>query len=542
MSKNEQVSSTNPIVEVLNGLTKLLTEGLKHLVKNGLPFAWKCLVMMFQWFKHGGAREFFGGGWRKLGRWEQWKSFFKSEYKNSIISEKDLKRKVMVTEDTNAIGTCLLTHKKIISSSYDLSRNSLVIGSSGWGKSYLLKILGEHQIKNGMPLVFIDPKGSLEELNDFRKMCKLYKKKFFVFSENYDGPESKCFNPIRDLSNDKIITVIMRSLEWDGTPAYFKTLAAGALGDILEEITSQQEVPSLPLINKYLQKKYLANKDVAGLVSQIKSICSTTLGKRLADYDSDPAVTMEDAIDNGYCLYIGLSTQSYGSIARTLGKLFTNEVLQISARRNAESTNPREEYKPFTVFLDEAGSIVEPDFLDLINKSRSSGVQILCAVQSLIDFERGMPGLTSPLLECFSNFFLFRQTADESTESLGKIVGTIKDVKETKQTNDSEETGGGSKRVVDKYICHPNNIRNIDRGRMISVQLGKSKVVTAMAVRDFGKSPAALIEISEPKILKMRREFKRDSDKKELVWDDQFDTFGGMLSNGRNLIGENNRR
>lgn len=517
MSKNEQVSSTNPIVEVLNGLTKLLTVGITVLVKNGLPFAWKCLVVMCRWFKFGGAREFFGGGWRNWLNLDQWKGLLIKKHKNSIISERDLQRKVIVTENTDATGTCLLTNETILSSSYDLSRNSLVIGSSGWGKSYLLKILGEHQIKNNLPLVFIDPKGSLEELNGFRKMCTFYKRKFYVFSDNYMGPESKCFNPIRDLSDDKIVTVIMRSLNWDGTPAYFRSLAEGTLFNILEEITKKEEVPSLPLINRYLQNDYLENKDVAGLVSQMKSICQTALGKRLNDHFSNPAITMEDAIKNGYCLYIGLSTQSYGSIARTLGKVFTNEILQTSAKRNSESVDPRNEYQPFTVFIDEAGSVVEPDFLDLINKSRSSGIQILCAVQSFHDFDRGMPNLRLPLMECFSNFFLFRQTPNESTEALGKIIGTMKDMKETKQTNDELETGGGSKRVVDKYICHPNLLRDISLGRMISVQLGKKKIVRALAVRDFGKSPANLLNIKEPIIEKMKRNYKTPGENRCLV-------------------------
>lgn len=413
------------------------------------------------------------------------------------------------TTNEQDLGYSVNDNRPIKLSEVDFTRNTMVVGASGWGKSYLLKNLMENSLQSGNPLVLIDPKGSLEDLHFFRQYCDFYKKKLFVFSDNYIGPERRCFNPIREYDDVRIVSVLMRSLDWEGADQFYITQAQNCLFQVMKTITENRLVPSIPLIYEIATRDYGSDKEVSGLLSKLRVICEGPLGRNLLDLDTDPAVNMAEAISQGYCLYIGISSQLYGTFAKTLGKVFTNEILQISGTRNSQSIDPRNDYVPFAVYIDEAGSVIEPDFLDLINKSRSSGVQICTAVQSLEDFERVLPGITTSLVECYSAFFITRQTDGASVEKLANMFGTSDSIKKTKQTNDDMETGGGSLREVEKFRIHPNMIKSISIGQTFLVSYGMKTEVHLVNVRNPKNSPAFKHTIGLPKIYISKRNFER---------------------------------
>ncbi len=83
------------------------------------------------------------------------------------------------------------------------------------------------------------------------------------------------------------------------------------------------------------------------------------------------------------CLYIGLSTQGYGEMAVGIGKLFLNELFYNSycslidknSKANALSN-------PISVYFDEFGAVVTPEFIELQNKCRGAGIELTMAVQT----------------------------------------------------------------------------------------------------------------------------------------------------------------
>ncbi len=79
----------------------------------------------------------------------------------------------MLFDQTQVTGPETLGHSINQDAPYKLSYltpelHTFIIGASGWGKSNLLNILMEDNLKNGRPIIFIDPKGTKEAIKDFK--------------------------------------------------------------------------------------------------------------------------------------------------------------------------------------------------------------------------------------------------------------------------------------------------------------------------------------------------------------------------------------
>ena len=382
------------------------------------------------------------------------------------------------------LGYSVNERRKIKFDEINFSRHTFISGASGWGKSYLFKILIENNLRNERPLVYIDPKGSNSEIQTFIHLCEKYKRKYFIFSEHY--PNSSQFNPLANLNSEQIVEGVIRSFNWGINPEqYYLNKAQEILSDVVFELKSNKKIVDFhTILEGVLVHK---NKDEAsGLIANLKTICRSKFGERLKDSLSEKmdgtfinsAMTMRRALDEGACIYIGASTQGYGSMARTIGKIFVNELLQLSHYRGVVGKTSSDNIgAPFAVFIDEAGSILFQDFIDLVNKARSSGIQIYTAVQSMQDFDAiaGGKPFMKQLFECYSNFIFFRQSGPDSAEMVSSLFGTYLSKKETSVIEDGETTGKGSMREVNEFRVHPDIVKELNIGQALFLSLGPRK-------------------------------------------------------------------
>lgn len=366
----------------------------------------------------------------------------------------------------------------------NFSRHTFISGASGWGKSYLFKILIEENLRNERPLVYIDPKGANSEIQTFIGLCEKYGRKYYIFSEHYKN--SSQFNPLANLDSEQIVEGVIRSFNWGLNPEqYYLNKAQEILSDVVFDLKSKGQIVDFhSILVGVLNHK---NKDEAsGLIANLKTICRSNFGKLLKDSvdpenpikGSSTAMTMRRALDEGACIYIGASTQGYGSMARTIGKIFVNELLQLSHYRGVQSENAKQNIdRPFAVFIDEAGSILFQDFIDLINKARSSGIQIYTAVQSMQDFDAlaGGKPFMKQLFECYSNFIFLRQSGPESAEMVSSLFGTYLTKKETDVIEDGDKTGKGSTREANEFRVHPDIVKELNIGQALFLGLGPRK-------------------------------------------------------------------
>jgi hypothetical protein len=392
------------------------------------------------------------------------------------------KKKTSVMPDE--LGYSINERRLIKFDEVNFSRHTFISGASGWGKSYLFKILIENTLRNERPLVYIDPKGANSEIQTFINLCEKYGRKYYIFSEHFHSPSQ--FNPLGDLDSEQVVEGVIRSFNWGLNPEqYYLNKAQEILSDVVFDLKSKNRIVDFhTILEGVLAHK---NKDEAsGLIANLKTICRSNFGKLLKDSLSEnlgpsgrnTAMTMRRALDEGACIYIGASTQGYGSMARTIGKIFVNELLQLSHYRGVIGQSSSDNIgAPFAVFIDEAGSILFQDFIDLINKARSSGIQIYTAVQSMQDFDAlaGGKPFMKQLFECYSNFIFLRQSGPESAEMVSSLFGTYLSKKETEVIEDGGKTGKGSTREVNEFRVHPDIVKELNIGQALFLSLGPRK-------------------------------------------------------------------
>src|SRR5690606_16999202 len=219
-----------------------------------------------------------------------------------------------------------------------------------------------------------------------QNICKQYKKPCYIFSEHYK--DSISLNPVLEGTINQVVDRIMRSFEW--TEPYYRDASRRSLTKALQKLEKDKETFTLKKIFDELVR--LENKDNIGLISKLEAILVSDFG-RILNSDGPNALTLSKVREEGACLYIGLSTQGYGETATAVGKLFVGGLLYTSYK-----TLSREESKglenPISIYFDEFGSLVTPEFIELQNKCRGAGMELTLAVQTASDIDRVNPDLT----------------------------------------------------------------------------------------------------------------------------------------------------
>ena len=383
------------------------------------------------------------------------------------------------TLDESHLGWAINLNRPYPLNYFDPGKNTFIVGASGWGKTNLINILQENCLRRNQGIVFIDPKGSLEAINSFKKLCKTYGKKYYIFSE-YDI-EATSFNPIADMSNSQRISLIMRSFDWGATPnQYYMNEAQKALDTVLSELSKLNQEFDLHDVYKKLKSEH-DREEVSGLLSQFQLLLNSDFGKLFKKpANGSPSMTVKRAWEEKACIYLGCSTQGYSSLARTVGKFFVSEVMNLSYWIGKTYDDSHEAMaRSFGFFIDEAGSVIVPDILDLANKCRASGINCYFAVQSYSDIEMiaGNEILIKQFFESFANWFIQKQTQSENADKLAAACGTFLAQKMTHAMDNGEESGRGSQREVYEYLCHPDVFKSMNVGQALLLEHGPKSVV-----------------------------------------------------------------
>lgn len=377
------------------------------------------------------------------------------------------------TKTTSLVGTLgvdTAKKKPIMLDEIDFRRHSFIVGASGFGKTNLINILLDHSQKLNKPIIYFDPKGDMHSLESFKTICESYGKKTYIFSEYY--PESCSLNPVLEGSINQITDRIMRAFDW--SEPYYRDASRRSLTQALKKIELVKIPVTLESVFDELVK--MESKENVGLIAKIEAILVSDFGKILKS-KGENALTLSKVRNEGACLYIGLSTQGYGETARAIGKIFLGELLYNSYKSVSNLSIINAGLKnPVSVIFDEFGSIVTPEFIELLNKCRSAGMELTMAVQSLYDIDAISPILTKQIIESSSNLFILKQRVDDAASFFAEACGTMISEKFTQVTEDGEKGSKGSVREVNELIVHPDIIKKLNPGQCILLRQGPTKI------------------------------------------------------------------
>ncbi len=374
------------------------------------------------------------------------------------------------TNNPASIGIDTRSKKDFLLKDIDFSQHSFIVGASGFGKTNLITILQERYLKRGEPIIFFDPKGDLEALTSFKKLCESYGQTCHIFSEAYD--ESIKLNPVLDGTISQVVDRIMSAFEW--SEPYYEDNCTQALRASLSELEDLERNFSLKNIYDVLKEKH-NTKETVGLIVKLENIIESDFGRLLSGTKED--YTLEKIREERSCLYIGLSTQGYGKTAMALGKIFLGELLFNSYSKLRSQVNSKvSKENPIAVFFDEFGALVTPRFIELENKCRGAGIDLTMAVQTVADIDSINPELTIQVMENCSNWFILKQRVSSSAEMLSEAIGTILSKKQTEMTENGEKAGRGTEREVHELAVHPDIIKNLRIGQCVLLRQHPHKI------------------------------------------------------------------
>ena len=202
------------------------------------------------------------------------------------------------TEVESALGIDTKTKKELPLSEIDFRRHSFIVGASGFGKTNLISILQEHSLRLNKPIVFFDPKGDMEALPTFKKICEKYNRPCYIFSEHYQ--DSISLNPILEGTINQIVDRVMRAFDW--TEPFYRDASRRSLTQSLKKLEEKKTPFTLKAVFDELVQ--MESKENIGLIAKLEAILVSDFGKILNS--GTDGLTLSKIRAQNACLYIGL--------------------------------------------------------------------------------------------------------------------------------------------------------------------------------------------------------------------------------------------
>ncbi len=376
-----------------------------------------------------------------------------------------------------------------------LSAHGLILGASGAGKSTtLLAIITDH-IARGRPVVAIDMKGSPAFAGHVARAAAAADRPFRLWTP--DGPG--LWNPLAhgnatELKDKLIATERFTEPHYQRAAERYVQAALQVLHEAhpdrpatLDEVVEAMDPRRLAVLLRGLPSEraarvhdYLAgltpdqHSAIRGLGTRLAIISESHAGRFLS-----PALgTGGERIDLGAALageqvvLFSLNSSTYGKLAAQLGTLAVQDLVAAVGRR-LTLLGGAAEPGPAIVGIDEFSALGADNVISLLARGREAGASVLLATQELADLDRAAAGLRDQVLGNTAVKIAHRQDVPASAHTIAQMAGTVMRWEETRQTGGhlfgSYYTGRGTRRQVERFAVHPNEIKALGTGEAVLI-------------------------------------------------------------------------
>ena len=385
--------------------------------------------------------------------------------------------------------------KKIYMPFQMLRQHVFILGTVGAGKTYTLMLFVEHAIRYKIPCVIIDGKGSLSFIEDIKKLCNKMNKNLIV----WNGFDDYFYNPFSRGGQTELADKIMSLFDFE--KAYFKTMAKEYVqGVIRYMIISGDKIDLFNIAINFnltnfrkkvdlLYKKMIKHTEqysvsdteamllftgslaaidenvIEGLRANLNTLITSDFGYNLKyNKDNKKLDLIDEIINNNSIVLFSINGIKYHEYVRTIGKLVINDIRSVVARK-MELNN----YEPFMIILDELGVYIDENLVDLNNKCREQNGQVIMGTQSLADIDKVSISLREQIIQNSNTHIAMLSNEKKDLEIMAHIYGTVTGWQRTYVTDhellSGQEFGDkGSKREVESYRVHPNDLRRLKPG------------------------------------------------------------------------------
>ncbi len=406
----------------------------------------------------------------------------------------DHSKKVFIGQDMSSGEDVVLTER-------NLNYHTQVIGGSGAGKTNLLKNVITSRVLGKKGLIFLDLKADFDTVMWMKKVCTAADRvdEFKLFSMA-DPEISLFYNPVARGSATEIHSRLMNAMKW--SEEFYRKTSSHALSDALIILCELRENAGIKFDLRELQlavsdwaflenivknhvltsdTRYIAQKRieilktkdgqkmVQGISTDLLNIVRSKAGPLLVE-NSDQ-IDLFDSIQSGDVVYFLMDSMSDKESSELLGRLLLQDLIGAAGRIYTEVTE--ENRKPTQIIIDEFAAFASENFIDFINRARGAGLGVMVAHQSRGDLMSVHETFCDRIERNCATKLIFGTDNSDDAEYFASMVGTRKRVKDTYQMQETflstEATGMRSRREVEEFIIHPNEIKNFRQGELLRI-------------------------------------------------------------------------
>lgn len=393
-----------------------------------------------------------------------------------------INQKTAATPDGSLIGVDG-DSRPVILTDEAANKHTLVLGTTGSGKTVTVCNIVESAIARGIPLIYIDGKG------DYDLACRVARcgqdngRPVSLFAMKGD---SVAYNPLAvggfTSKKDRIIELrewseeyykkltegylqtVFKVMEACHVPCNLATLAAHLdLDDLRDLVRSHKaDIPGVKQLMDELDRQEKASKHTESLVAEIHNFTASEIGPLFTVTEGKPTLTLQQVLAENGIAYFCLPALEFPAMSRTLGRLIVNDLKATVAQQLGSS--PKTVYVVFDEFSVFAGDQV----LNAITMGRSAGIHAVLCTQSLSDIAAGRKEnaehLINQVISNCNNFILHRQNSADDAEKLAALIGTRSTLEYTAQVSQVGPTHMGTVRKTRNFIAHPDEIKTLQTG------------------------------------------------------------------------------
>lgn len=375
----------------------------------------------------------------------------------------------------------------------------LATGTTGSGKTANILNYVENKIAKNEFVAIVDGKGGMKEFDLYtvtRKLAEKYGRKLYVLNQSdVDDPYASPYNPFSDLDPTAIRDFLVNMSEWESD--HYKSLASYYWQIMAEILIESKEIPvTLPNLVYFSKPKNLLellshldrNKIGAVVYDLAEELANGEEGKqaeisiarsavfiagngRKIFADNEEGWNLRKAYDENAVVVVLLNELKYSDFAGSVGRLVIDDIKSLVG----DLLKRFSDHSKSLVVLEEIGVYATDGMEGLLNRARSAGVQTIVSMQTFADTDKISPQLTRQIIGNTNNFLMMLNNDEETVDRLCKLVGTNKAIETTKRTDYGEDTGQSSNRLVDSFILHPNDLKQIAKGSGEGFFYDKSK-------------------------------------------------------------------
>lgn len=349
----------------------------------------------------------------------------------------------------------------------DFERHSSIVGVTGSGKTTIFKQILSEAVKDNpnIGILIIDPKPDTSLESACRQIAKKYDKNMKVFDPLKKASETDTYNPIevfdrtleiaarfevlfpgeegarpyKQFATSYILVVSEALIGIGKKPTIYNLLnyaSKDEIGTLMEEVLKKERNDLYTTIVNFLKTyETMGENNFIRMMTNIHQTLLTLSLFPLCPGGEPGAIRIDKAMDNGWIVYVKLTSMKMLIYEEWIGKIFLSDYMSYIGGILHDKEAGKNIQKKSFLLIDEAGDFVFTGVEKLLRLARSAGIMSIFSLQAYEDIHDKI--IYEAMIQNTALKLFMKNERPESIETIAEILGNVKIESSSGQKNAS---------------------------------------------------------------------------------------------------------